>query len=373
MKVMILVPLFSQGSPVVGAFLFAKYLREKSIDVVFVTLEDNYNSKKNIISNIAKSGIKFECVKIEGWWGVIRKQFSLQKYVRDNCINVIVSYMLRPDLLTSNITGVVKISSVRGMLREQYPLLYGKTVANVILHFQIKAWNKFDHIWSMTKTMNEWLIEEGMDTGKVSIVNNFVDVRSIRTSVENVRLDSNINIGLFCSLIPRKRVETAIKAIGKLFHDFNHSNLRLQIAGSGDLFSSLKQLTKRLNIEEIVVFNGFLEEHLSFMGKMDLILLTSEAEGVPRCLMEALSLGKTIIATNIPGVRNLINDKHTGYLFPVGDVDRLSVLIDNIIKNKLYLPSDRLVNFMMENNDVSRCCEKMLGKINQLHLNQKGS
>ncbi len=104
---------------------------------------------------------------------------------------------------------------------------------------------------------------------------------------------------------------------------------------------------------------------------MDLILLTSEAEGVPRCLMEALSLGKTVVASDIPGVNTLIQDKQTGYLFPVGNVEKLASLIDNIIRNKLYLPPERLVNFMLENYDVNNCCEKMLCKINQLFQNKK--
>lgn len=384
MKIMILVPSFGRTSPTMGAFLFAKYLKEHGRDVLFVSLNDNYIFKNyivkeivenNIIKEIIKAGIDYEYLNTRGWGGVFKSKFRIQDFCREKAVDGIIAYTLRPTLIASSLTNVMKFASVRGMLREQHPLTYGKIVSEILLFWEMRALKKMDHVFSMTRSMTDWLVSEGIDHGKISIINNFVDVKAIYSSTtyerSNKRDNININIGMLCNLVTRKRVETAVMALSKLVHDYKHNNVRLQISGIGKLYSGLKHLTKKLNIEEKVVFNGFLENPYSFIKKMDLILLTSEAEGTPRCLMEALSLGKTCISSDIRGVRELIQDKQTGYLFPVGDVEKLASLINNIIKNKLYLPSERLVNFMLENYDINNCCEKMLCKINQLFQNKK--
>ena len=112
-------------------------------------------------------------------------------------------------------------------------------------------------------------------------------------------------------------------------------------------------MAKKLEISENVVFHGFIPGALHLMNRMDLVILTSEAEGVPRCLMEALSLGKTVIASEIAGIGELIVDGRNGYLFPVGDFEKLAVLINDIISKKLFLSPASLVDFMMKNHDAN--------------------
>lgn len=376
---MILVPSFGSTSPTVGAFIFAKYLKNHGREILFVSLNDNYIFKNyivkeivenTIIKEIVEEGIDYECLNTRGWGGLLRNKFRIQDYCQEKAVDVIVTYTLRPTLIASSLTNVVRFAYVRGMLNEQHPLTYGKIISKILLFWETRALRKMDHVFSMTKPMTDWLVSEGIANDKISIINNFVDVKYIHSFAKdarsNKRENMNINIGMLCNLVTRKRVETAIIALSKLVHDYKHSQIRLQIAGSGKLYSNLKQLTKKLNIEENVAFNGFLETPYLFIKKMDLILLTSEAEGVPRCLMEALSLGKTVVASDIPGVNTLIQDKHTGYLFPVGDAEKLAALIDGIIKDKSYLPPERLVNSMLEDYDVNNCCEKMLCTIDQL-------
>ena len=99
------------------------------------------------------------------------------------------------------------------------------------------------------------------------------------------------------------------------------------------------------------------------MEKMDLVVLTSDSEGTPRCLLEAMSLGKTCIAPDIPGMSELIRDGETGYLFPPGDVDGLATLIDDIIQFGRYLSSEGLHQFMLAHYDVSSCAKKMLSRL----------
>lgn len=366
---MLLVPSFGMTSPIKGALIFAKYLHKQNVEVVLVALDKHTNSKQNITDEIVHHNINFKCLNINGWLGHFLQRSILDKFVKENNIDVIVSYMLRPDLLVSNLNDIIMISSIRGMLRHQYSLLYGKLIATILLYFQIKSLQRMDHIWSMTKEMSNWLISEGVDSSLVTTVNNFVDVKAIRFAAEEEfdLQDKDINIGLFCNLIPRKRVDIAIKVISTLIHKYRCEGLKLHIAGDGQMKNYLKKLSQYLAINKNINFYGFLQNPLKLMRKMDLVFLTSEAEGMPRCLMEALSLGKTVIASDIPGVRNLISDKQTGYLIPVGDVEKMANITYNVIKNKLYIPPERLFNLMIDNYDINVCCEEMLKQIQFLY------
>ena len=83
--------------------------------------------------------------------------------------------------------------------------------------------------------------------------------------------------------------------------------------------------------------------------------------------MEALSLGKTVISSDLPGIEELIIEKETGYLFPSGDFMGLALLIDQIIQNKSFLPPEQLISYIRENYDINVCSEKMLDQIKNIY------
>jgi len=374
MKVMILVPSFGKSSPIEGAFLFARYLHERGVEVVFVSLDDNYKSKENIIGEITKVGIGSVCLNIKGWRGILRYRSRIQNYCKEKGVDVILAYLLRPTLIASLLSNnIVKIVFIRGMLRENYNISYGKIISNIFASLEMKALQKMDHVFSMSEQMSQWLKSEGIDSHRISNVNNFVDVRSIRSLVthEESRDKIKIKIGMFCNIVPLKKIDVALRAISKVINSYKHYNVVFNLVGDGPLRKQMEKLAYRLNLNNKVVFHGFLSNPWQLMNEMNLVVLTSEAEGVPRCLMEALSLGKTVLASDIPGVNELILDGQTGFLFPVGDVDELAFLIDRVIQNESYLPSERLVNFMLKNYDIHICCEKMLNQINKAYHEKK--
>lgn len=368
MKIMILVPSFGRGSPIEGAFLFAKYLHEKGIDVLFVSLDENYNSKKNMIDEIEKVKLKYECLQIRGWIGLLRYRSRFHNFVTENHITAVMAYLFRPTLLASSLSNVLKIASVRGILKNNYALKLGRVFSKIPLFIEMKALQRMDHVFSMTKKMTEWLVAERINPEKISIINNFIDVRSVISSVENetFHYDNSINIGVFCIFYRIKRIDIALKAIAEVIHKYKQQ-LTLHLVGDGPERTYLEKLSIDLNIKNHVIFHGFLTNPLPVMNNMDLVLLTSESEGVPRCLIEAISLGKTVVASDIPGINDLIHDKHTGYLFSCGNIEKLSSLIENIVTNNLFIQPDLPVDFALENHDVNSCCEKMLKKIYEIY------
>jgi glycosyltransferase involved in cell wall biosynthesis len=73
-----------------------------------------------------------------------------------------------------------------------------------------------------------------------------------------------------------------------------------------------------------VTFTGYREDRLQLLASLDVFVLPSESEGIPRCLLEAMAASVPVIASDIPGCRALVRHGETGELFAVGDVAGLA-------------------------------------------------
>lgn len=120
-------------------------------------------------------------------------------------------------------------------------------------------------------------------------------------------------------LVPDKGLEDLIESFKRAV-DVN-KNIRLLIIGSGELASSLKAKAK--NIKEII-FLGYINHHkvLKFLVGSDVFVTASHSEGLPLSIQEAMACYLPIIATNVGGIPDLVNNTN-GILFNPGDLDSL--------------------------------------------------
>ena len=136
---------------------------------------------------------------------------------------------------------------------------------------------------------------------------------------------------LFCAarLSPEKGMAFAIKAL-RILHDKGH-NLELRVAGDGPSKKHLEALAKELGVSDQVKFLGFLTERkiIDELQNADLFVLPSFVEGLPVSAMEAMAVGVPVIATNIAGTSELVEDGQTGVLVRPSDPQ---ALVDAVIR-----------------------------------------
>ena len=118
--------------------------------------------------------------------------------------------------------------------------------------------------------------------------------------------DRNINFVTIGRMSPEKRHD-------KLLHAFKdvcsyNDNAYLYIVGSGDLENEIVSLAKSLDISDKVVFTGQLANPYALLSMCDCFVLSSDHEGQPMVLLEALTLNKSIIATNITGSASVLGN-----------------------------------------------------------------
>ncbi len=95
----------------------------------------------------------------------------------------------------------------------------------------------------------------------------------------------------------------------------------------GEYERRMKSMAEELGIAASVKFLGFRSDVHDVLRATDLVVLPSYAEGMPLSLIEASACAKPIVAYNIPGVDEVIEDGRTGRWVPVGDVDALARVI----------------------------------------------
>jgi glycosyltransferase involved in cell wall biosynthesis len=119
--------------------------------------------------------------------------------------------------------------------------------------------------------------------------------------------------------IPRKRHRDALAAFARLARP----DACLVFAGNGPLEAAMKQSAARLEVTDRVRFLGFRDDVPALMRAARATILVSDQEGLPRTVMESLSLEVPVIGTRIRGIRDLVEDG-AGILVPVGDTDALA-------------------------------------------------
>jgi glycosyltransferase involved in cell wall biosynthesis len=127
---------------------------------------------------------------------------------------------------------------------------------------------------------------------------------------------------MVAEFIPRKRHRDALAA----FVHLGRADARLAFAGGGPLEEAMKRRVAELGLTHRVHFLGFRDDIPALMRASVAVLLPSEQEGLPRSVMEALSLGVPVVGTRIRGTTELL-EAGCGSLVPVGDVGALAAAL----------------------------------------------
>ncbi|MFQ5545316.1 MAG: glycosyltransferase [Acidiferrobacterales bacterium] len=114
---------------------------------------------------------------------------------------------------------------------------------------------------------------------------------------------------------------------------------RLLILGEGRERPALETLIRQLGLEKDVSLPGFEANPYPYMARASVFVLSSRFEGLPGVLIEALSCGAPLIATDCPsGPREILKDGQYGQLVPVGDIAALAQAIEMALSGKIPPP-----------------------------------
>lgn len=135
-------------------------------------------------------------------------------------------------------------------------------------------------------------------------------------------------VGLAAQFRPEKGHDVLLRAVKVLVQQ--GLDVELRLAGDGSTRARIQKLAAELGLERQVRFLGHLDDIPGFLSELDLFVLPSTAfEGLPLCLLEAMSMRIPVVATAVAGTPEIVRDGVTGRLVPPGKVEALANAMAN--------------------------------------------
>lgn len=180
--------------------------------------------------------------------------------------------------------------------------------------------------------------EDGVTKRRVIAIPNFVDDDAfevpsadwIHRTRERLGVAPEVLVvGIVANLRAVKDHATLIRAFADLGEAWG--NVILLLIGSGEEEHALRALAAQYGVGNRVSFAGTLPNSPNLHHLFDLSVLTSRSEGFPNSLVEAMAAGKAVVATDVGGVADAVEDGTTGLLVPAGDQRQLSTAIRQLL------------------------------------------
>ena len=169
-------------------------------------------------------------------------------------------------------------------------------------------------------------------------ISNGVDIRSEPAeSAKQTRPSLGVSsetplVGMIARLAPQKGIEPFIQAAKQVLRHCPHAHFVL--AGDGPLNERAHALRRELDLSDRLHLIGEVESARDLISSLDLLVVASISEGSSVVAMEAMALGKPVVATSAGGVPEVVADGETGLLVTPGDATALSTAICTLLNDR---------------------------------------
>lgn len=168
---------------------------------------------------------------------------------------------------------------------------------------------------------------------KIYVLENPLDVETLTNQCSGKSVTAENTIISVGRLEPQKDFATLINAFSKISAKFPEWNLK--IFGKGDQQSELQMLIDSLGLQKRVFLCGRTESPYLELSKSKVFVLSSNYEGFPNALCEGMQAGLACVSSDcVSGPRELIDDGLNGFLFPVGDSDKLAQKLELLLSDE---------------------------------------
>jgi len=197
-------------------------------------------------------------------------------------------------------------------------------------------------IIAVSNAVKQHLVAQGLSPDRITVIHNGVDLRAIaRAPGRAATLRAQwglpehgpilVTVG---RLAPQKGHRYLLEAVRLLLRDERWSDVRLLIVGTGSLLPRLRQEAEEQGLSGRVAFCGFHRDVLPFLAVADIFVLPSVQEGLSLSALEAMALGKPVVACRVGGTPEVVVDGETGLLVAPADPGELARALGWLMVNR---------------------------------------
>ena len=237
-----------------------------------------------------------------------------------------------------------------------------RRLANPIKKKSIGKYNypNIESIICISQSVYQSLLPNIMDDSRLKIINSGVELP--KNKVAGRRLKKKMTIGYVAAFTEEKDHITFVKAAKMLLESNEH--LKFLLVGDGKLKSKIESLTS--DCDSHFEFTGFVEDVNSLYSQVDILMHTSGEEALGTSIIDALKYGIPVVASNVGGINEILEDKKNGLLAEANNPDSFYILVSKILDEKgLYEAlSDHAYSSIAKFDKAI-----MIGKTNELYIN----
>ena len=337
---------------------------ERVISNISNYISSHFNDKVSIILNSDKrigydisNKIKLYCLddkKYHNWFfRNVNRICNLRKFINELNPDIIISFLPEQNfrvliLKKMKLINSKIIISIRNDPKFEYPNNLYKLLVKLL-------YNKANGIVFQTQEAKEYFSDKIQKKSK--IIPNPINEKFINKKFHGVREKNIVSVG---RLEEQKNHKLLIQAYSELPTNLK-SQYKFIIYGEGSLKEVLQKQIKELNCEKNIILKGKVKNIEEKIYKDSIFVLSSNYEGMPNSLMEAMALGLACISTNCSsgGPNVLINNKKNGILINVGDRKQLKKALLELINDNKYMEKISI-------NSIESMKEYLPEKINKI-------
>ena len=181
-----------------------------------------------------------------------------------------------------------------------------------------------------SQALKDKITSLGVDSDKTLVIHNGVDQKkfkrtdvsiarkSVQSYSNKVKFDDDIK---YCLFIGNFQIEKGLNYLLDAFDRIKSEKIHLIVIGAGPLQQSIEEQINQLNLNAHVTLVGRVEHQQipNYMSASDLLCLPSLREGCPNVVLESLSCGTPVVASNVGAVPDIISKKEFGVIVPACD------------------------------------------------------
>ena len=294
-------------------------LRERGWDVAAVMLDEGEPGAEDFAARLEADGVPVERVRLERALDPRAFRRILRRARRD-----------RPDVLHTHLVHADFHGLPAGRLARVPALVSTKHGFNAFR--DRKAFATADrtvasladvHV-AISAGLARYLAEsEGFDAASFEVVH-----YGIEAGREPLPLPGAPRLAIVGRLIPLKGHDVLLRAVARARERL--PGLTLEIAGDGELEPVLRATATRLGLDDAVTFLGRVAPVTPALERAEVVVVPSFGEGFGMVALEAMERGRPVIASDVGGLPEIVDDGRTGILVPPGDVEALARAIEEL-------------------------------------------
>ena len=267
----------------------------------------------------------------------IKSFCELKKIISKNKIDILHCHLLKSQIFTFVLKQLF-FPKIKVIFHEHGEIfINNRTIFKYFMKNSQKKVNLY--VATSNATKNALVSKTEIDKTKITVLFNYIlsenfTKKQIKINIPEIKLKYNISkheiiLGYAGRLSQEKGCEYLIKSL-----PFVDKKIKLLIAGERKEEKNLKQIIRNLKIEKKVIFLGYITDMMTFYPLIDIFIIPSEHESFGLTAIESQAMGIPVIASNIPGLNEIVEDKKNGLLFEAKKLKDLAQKINTLINNQ---------------------------------------